>query len=156
MADKITARQRSANMRAVRSKDTAPEMLVRRAAHALGLRFRLYRRDLPGCPDLVFAKWRTVIFVNGCFWHGHPGCRKSKMPASNVEFWRAKLENNIRRDAENHRRLREMGWNVAVLWACGLKAKSDAVAAVGAIDALAGALDAKKEPFGSAKSDVAE
>src|SRR5579871_4774737 len=89
---------RSANMRAVRAQDTYPELAVRRAAHRLGLRFRLYQRDLPGRPDLTFPRWRTIIFVNGCFWHQHAGCKKAVVPAKNRQFWRAKLRRNVERD----------------------------------------------------------
>src|SRR4051812_5135938 len=99
--DRISKTQRSANMRAVRGKNTAPELAIRKAAHRLGLRFRLHRKDLPGTPDLVFPKWRTVIFVNGCFWHGHVGCRRASIPSSNTEFWRAKLSKNVERDRKN-------------------------------------------------------
>jgi DNA mismatch endonuclease, patch repair protein len=116
--DKISKANRSANMRAIRGKNSAPELAVRRAAHGLGFRFRLHRRDLPGSPDMVFPRWRTAIFVNGCFWHGHHGCRRSKLPASNVEFWKTKLTANIVRDRKNYAALRKMGWHVAVIWQC--------------------------------------
>jgi DNA mismatch endonuclease (patch repair protein) len=118
--DTLSKTQRSANMRAVHSKHTGPEMAVRRAAHRLGLRFRLHRDDLPGRPDLVFPKWRTVVFVNGCFWHGHMGCRRSKLPSSNVDFWREKLSRNRQRDRKNYRALRKMGWHVALIWQCNI------------------------------------
>jgi DNA mismatch endonuclease (patch repair protein) len=105
-------------MKAVRGKNTAPELAIRKAAHRLGLRFRLHCKDLPGCPDVVFPRWQTVIFVNGCFWHGHRGCRRSKLPTSNVEFWRNKLAANISRDRKNYAALRKMGWQVEVIWQC--------------------------------------
>jgi DNA mismatch endonuclease, patch repair protein len=107
-------------MSAVRGKNTTPELLVRSAAHRLGLRFRLHAARLPGRPDLIFPKWKTVIFVNGCFWHGHDGCNRAKLPKSRVAFWRRKLEQNVRRDAANYARVAEMGWRVVVLWECEL------------------------------------
>lgn len=105
-------------MSAVRGKDTAPEMRVRKAAHALGLRFRLHVRSLPGSPDLVFPRHRTALFVHGCFWHRHPGCKKASPPKSNVEFWNAKFERNVARDADYERKLAEAGWRVLVIWEC--------------------------------------
>ncbi|MHA0331270.1 very short patch repair endonuclease [Sphingomonas melonis] len=110
---------RSANMSKVRGKNTKPEMAVRRAAHALGLRFRLHRRDLPGTPDLVFAKRKTAIFVHGCFWHRHEGCRKAgPAPKTRTAFWQAKFDRNTARDARNADALIEAGWNVATIWEC--------------------------------------
>ena len=111
-------------MRAVRGKHTKPEMAVRRAAHALGLRYRLFRGDLPGRPDLTFPKWRTVLFVNGCFWHQHAGCSRSRLPKTNTQFWNLKLQRNVARDQTNYELLEERGWRVLVLWECVL-AKSD-------------------------------
>ena len=134
--DNVTTLQRSANMRAVRSKDTGPEMLVRRAAHRLGLRFRLYRKDLPGRPDLVFSKGRTVIFVNGCFWHSHSGCARGKPPSSNVTFWREKLGGNVRRDRRNYKALKKLGWHVAVIWQCDVRNEVDAATAIARIAPL--------------------
>lgn len=110
---------RSANMSKVRGKNTKPEMAVRRVAHALGLRFRLHRRDLPGTPDLVFPKRKTAIFVHGCFWHRHEGCRKAgPAPKTRTAFWQAKFDRNTARDARNADTLRETGWNVATIWEC--------------------------------------
>lgn len=102
----------------VRAKNTAPELATRRAAHALGLRFRLHRRDLPGTPDLVFPKLRTVVFVHGCFWHQHPGCRRAATPKTRREFWEPKLARNVERDIENSARLSGLGWRVATIWEC--------------------------------------
>ncbi|WP_314946744.1 very short patch repair endonuclease [Bradyrhizobium cosmicum] len=137
MMDKLSKIRRSANMKAVRGKDTAPEMAVRRAAHGLGLRFRLHRRDLPGCPDLIFPRWKTAVFVNGCFWHGHRGCRRSKVPTSNVEFWRKKLAGNVRRDRRNYAALQAMGWHVEVIWQCDIGDELAAIEAVRRIPTLA-------------------
>jgi DNA mismatch endonuclease (patch repair protein) len=135
--DRISEARRSANMRAVRGKDTAPEILVRKAAHRLGLRFRLHRKDLPGCPDLVFPKWRTALFVNGCFWHGHEDCRRAQLPSSNVEFWRRKLAANVARDSRNHERLDQLGWSVEVIWQCQIPDQTSASTKLRAISSLA-------------------
>lgn len=116
--DRVSPEARSANMSAVRSKNTGPEMRVRRTAHAMGLRYRLHRRDLPGSPDLVFPRRRTVVFVHGCFWHQHLECRKAEPPKSNVDFWRAKLNRNAERDGRYEEALRAAGWNVVVIWEC--------------------------------------
>ena len=105
-------------MRAVRGKDTKPELAVRRAAHNLGLRFRLFRADLPGRPDMTFPRWRTVVFVNGCFWHRHPHCARSMLPKTNRNFWKKKLERNVRRDRSNYALLAKRGWRVLVVWEC--------------------------------------
>jgi DNA mismatch endonuclease, patch repair protein len=118
VADRITPEERSANMRAVKSKDTGPELAVRRAVYRLGFRYRLHRRDLPGKPDLVFGPKRKIIFVHGCFWHGHDECRGSGRPKSNAIFWEAKLTRNKERDAERVAALTAMGWNVLTVWEC--------------------------------------
>ncbi|HUD51882.1 DNA mismatch endonuclease Vsr [Parvibaculum sp.] len=118
MVDHVDRRKRSEMMRAVKSKHTSTEMIVRSAAHRLGLRFRLHRADLPGKPDLVFPKWKTVIFVNGCFWHRHRGCKKATMPKSNVAFWRRKFERNVMRDKIKIKELHLLGWRVATIWQC--------------------------------------
>lgn len=112
---------RSNTMRAVRSKDTGPEIVVRRLAHCLGYRFRLHRKDLPGTPDLVFPKYRAVIFVHGCFWHGHNGARGSRAPKANAEYWLRKLERNKVRDAKAVSNLLSAGWRVHTIWECGLR-----------------------------------
>ena len=108
-------------MSRIRGKDTKPEMMVRRIAHAMGLRFRLHRRDLPGCPDLVFPKYKTVIFVHGCFWHRHDGCRKATMPKSNIQFWESKFVRNVSRDQFSTAQLRDLGWTTEVIWECEAK-----------------------------------
>lgn len=118
MTDCLTQEQRSANMRAIRGRDTAPELRVRRAAHAAGLRFRLQRRDLPGTPDLVFPRHRVALFVHGCYWHRHPGCRFATVPSSNVDFWTGKFSANVERDRRKAHELQENGWRVAVIWEC--------------------------------------
>lgn len=123
MADRITPEQRSANMRAIKSKGMKPEMAVRRLAHSLGFRFRLHRRDLPGNPDLVFVSRRKVIFVHGCFWHQHPdpNCKASHAPRSNTCYWGPKLARTERRDGAAQDELQRMGWSVLVIWECELK-----------------------------------
>ncbi|MGD2131347.1 MAG: very short patch repair endonuclease [Maricaulaceae bacterium] len=119
--DVFTPAQRSAVMARVKSKNTKPEMLVRRAAHALGYRFRLHRKDLPGAPDLVFASRRAVIFVHGCFWHGHDCARGARMPKANAAYWRAKIARNRARDAASTQALEADGWRVLTVWECELK-----------------------------------
>ena len=108
-------------MAAIRCKDTSPELRVRRLLHHLGYRFRLHRRDLPGSPDIVLPKHRTVVFVHGCFWHRHPGCRYTTTPKTSADFWTNKFEQNIRRDHHQQQQLREMGWSVMVIWECELR-----------------------------------
>lgn len=121
MTDKLSRARRSANMRAIRSRDMKPELVVRKAAHALGYRFRLHRRDLPGKPDLTFASRRKVIFVHGCFWHQHQGCIDGRMPRSNAAYWRPKLLRNTARDSEHIAKLKAEGWKVLVIWECETK-----------------------------------
>lgn len=119
--DRLSPAQRSRVMARVRGKDTKPEVRVRKVAHAMGLRFRLHRRDLKGAPDLVFAKYRTAIFVHGCFWHQHPGCKRASMPHSRKGFWRSKLTRNSERDIEVGVELRRAGWRVEIIWECETK-----------------------------------
>jgi len=107
-------------MSRVKGKDTKPEMLIRRSLHRLGYRFRLHRKDLPGSPDIVLPKFRTAIFVNGCFWHGHD-CPRGKRPASNTAFWNEKLNKNEERDQRNYQALKQLGWHVEVVWECEIK-----------------------------------
>lgn len=116
--DKPTPERRSANMRAIRSKGMKPEMAVRQAVYALGFRYRLHRRDLPGKPDLAFIGKRKAIFVHGCFWHQHPDCREGRPPKSNISYWEPKLIRNVERDEENERKLMEAGWQVLTIWEC--------------------------------------
>jgi DNA mismatch endonuclease, patch repair protein len=118
MADNLTGAQRRKTMAAVKSRNTTPELAVRSLVHRLGFRFRLHGVDLPGSPDLVLPKHRAVIFVHGCFWHGHSCRRKRPKPQTNVEYWQAKIERNCRRDRRVRRRLRSAGWRVLVVWEC--------------------------------------
>lgn len=107
-------------MSGIRGKDTKPELIVRSFLHRAGLRFRVHTK-LPGKPDLALRKYGTVLFVHGCFWHRHRGCRYATTPANNAEFWRDKLDSNLRRDAQVKRQLRKLGWSVRVIWSCQLK-----------------------------------
>lgn len=120
MSDTLSPEARSERMSRVRGKDTKPEMAVRRLVHAMGYRYRLHRRDLPGIPDLVFGPLKKVIFVHGCFWHRHPDpqCKLARMPKSRLDFWRPKLEGNRRRDERIEAELRGLGWRVMVVWEC--------------------------------------
>jgi DNA mismatch endonuclease (patch repair protein) len=110
-------------MKAVRTKDTGAEMIVRRLLHARGYRYRLHRRDLPGSPDIVFPRLRKVLFVHGCFWHGHE-CNKGRLPKSKLDYWRPKIEANKERDLRSIAALSELGWEVAVVWQCELRDES--------------------------------
>ena len=118
--DTLTPKQRSAAMAAVAAKNTAPEILVRKLLHGLGYRFRLHVEELPGTPDIVLPKWNTVVFVNGCFWHGH-SCARGRAPTSNVEFWQRKIGKNRERDSRVRRELRKCGWRVLTVWQCETK-----------------------------------
>lgn len=121
MVDNLSKEQRKKTMSLVRDKDTKPEMAVRKLVHSIGYRFRLHRKDLPGCPDLVFSGKQKVIFVHGCFWHGHD-CRAGlNRPSSNKNYWTKKLERNIQRDAENLLKLKEEDWSALVIWECEIK-----------------------------------
>lgn len=107
-------------MQSVKTRDTGPEVLIRRALHRLGYRFRLHVRELPGSPDLVFPSRRKVIFIHGCYWHGH-NCAKGKLPKSRLDYWGPKIAKNKERDARNEERLAELGWRSAIVWQCDLK-----------------------------------
>ncbi|WP_022726947.1 very short patch repair endonuclease [Fodinicurvata sediminis] len=119
--DTLSREERSKRMSRIKGKDTKPEMRVRRMVHALGYRYRLHRRDLPGCPDLVFPGRGKVIFVSGCFWHRHEGCHLARLPKSREEFWKTKLEKNRERDLRNQEALERDGWGVLVIWECETK-----------------------------------
>lgn len=121
MADTMTPEQRSRCMAAIKGKDTKPEMIVRKYLFSRGLRFRVQVRKLPGNPDIVLPKYKTVVFVNGCFWHGHEGCRYYRLPKSNVEFWENKIKNNVARDARNEKELKALGWRVIRVWECDIR-----------------------------------
>ena len=116
--DHLTPAKRSWNMAKIRSSNTHPEKEVRSLLHNMGYRFRIHQQTLPGKPDIVLKKFKTVIFVNGCFWHGHKNCSRSNIPKSNTIYWKNKIETNIKRDAKNTRKLRKAGWKVITVWEC--------------------------------------
>ena len=116
MADKMTKEQRHRCMSSIKGKDTKPEMLVRRYLHSRGYRYRVNMRRLPGTPDIVLRKYKTVIFINGCFWHGHGGCRYFVLPKSNTQYWQEKIERNKERDIEKRIQLRFLGWHTIIIW----------------------------------------
>ncbi len=124
MADKMTEEQRHYCMSRIRSVDTRPEMLVRRFLHSHGFRYSLHRKDLPGSPDIVLRKYHTVIFINGCFWHGHPLCRHATVPKTNPDFWAEKIRRNKERDANDIGELERLGWHTIVVWECELSPHS--------------------------------
>lgn len=138
MADPLTPEQRRRAMQAVRGKNTSPELRLRRALHARGLRFRLHRRGLPGSPDLTLPRFHAVIFVHGCFWHRHPGCKQASTPATRTDYWLPKFAGNVARDQAAIAALRARGWRVAVAWECGLTAQRVADAAEALDDWLHG------------------
>lgn len=111
-------------MRQVKGRDTSPEKIVRSLLHRMGYRFRLQRDDLPGKPDIVLPRFKTVVFVNGCFWHRHSGCKRATTPATNVDYWQTKFARNVARDARNQTELEKMGWRVVIVWECELKDKT--------------------------------
>ena len=120
MADVVDSKTRSRMMSGIRGKNTRPELLVRKFLHSQGFRFRLHSQKLPGKPDLVLPRYRSVVFVHGCFWHRHPGCARATTPQTNAEFWLTKLEKNVQRDLRNRKSLEAAGWKVFVVWECQL------------------------------------
>lgn len=118
MVDRLSPKQRSANMARIGPRNTAPELAVRKLVHALGRRFRLHRRDLPGKPDLVFPRDRLAIFVHGCFWHRHTDCKNCTWPKTRPEFWETKFAQNVTRDLRSAQALTNLGWKVEVIWEC--------------------------------------
>lgn len=121
MTDHLTKEKRSWNMSRIRSKDTKPEIIVRSLLHHLGYRFRLHSKKLPGKPDIVLTKYKTVIFVHGCFWHRHEGCSRATMPKSNKGYWTAKFERNVQRFKDVSEQIKSLGWKVIVIWECEVK-----------------------------------
>jgi len=119
--DNLSKVERSQLMSRVGQKNTEPEMTVRSLLHALGFRFRIHRKDLAGCPDIVLRKYNLCIFVHGCFWHGHSGCQRSKLPSSNTEFWVSKIKINQERDVRSLNTLKAQGWRVGIIWECQTK-----------------------------------
>jgi len=119
--DIVPADKRSEIMRRITSKDTKPEIIVRRLVHGLGFRYRLHKKELPGKPDLVFSKGRKLICVHGCFWHQHDGCKSSHIPKSRQDYWEPKLNRTVFRDRKNQAKLRELGWDILVIWECEVR-----------------------------------
>ncbi|CTP83195.1 very short patch repair endonuclease [Xanthomonas translucens pv. arrhenatheri] len=144
MADVVSAADRSRMMAGIQGKNTKPELIVRRMLFASGYRFRLHRRDLPGAPDIVMPGRKVAVFVHGCFWHMHQGCRFAKMPATRPEFWKAKLEANVARDRRAVENLRALGWRVLCVWECSTR---DTEAAAGLQAAMSSWIEGG-EPFG--------
>ena len=128
MADIVDSATRSRMMAGIRARDTRPERILRSALHRRGLRYRLHVGALPGKPDLVFPRFRAAIFVHGCFWHRHAGCRYASTPATRSEFWEAKFADNVARDIRNRASLQKLGWRVAVVWECALRKGTESVA----------------------------
>ena len=126
MSDTLSQTQRSYNMSRIRGKNTKPEILVRKGLHARGFRFRLHNKKLPGSPDIVLPKYGVAIMVNGCFWHGHKGCRYATKPKTNVGFWETKIARNRHRDEVTNAHLEALGWHVITVWECELRGKSQA------------------------------
>ena len=121
MADKLSRKKRSWNMSRIRAKNTKPELVLRSVLHRMGFRFRVHDQRLPGRPDIVLPKYRTIIFVHGCFWHQHPGCIEAVRPKTNVEYWKEKLEGNVKRDRKNCLALCKEGWQVLRFWECQIE-----------------------------------
>ena len=144
MTDIVDRKRRSELMAGIRSRNTTPELTVRRIAHRMGLRFRLHRTDLPGSPDLVFPKHRLVVFVHGCFWHRHEGCRYASTPKSRMTFWMEKFAANVARDARQEAALRARGWRTLVIWQCETKDQALVVRKLTASIAREGDTDERK------------
>ncbi|MFL9950133.1 very short patch repair endonuclease [Paraburkholderia agricolaris] len=134
MVDRLSVENRSRLMARVRQRNTRPELVVRSALHAMGFRFRLHRKDLPGCPDIVLPRFRVAIFVHGCFWHQHEGCRKAKPPTTRAEWWAAKLQTNVSRDRQASCLLEQKGWRVETIWECETFDKSALAARLRTMD----------------------
>ncbi len=121
MTDIFSKQKRSQIMSKISGKNTKPEITIRKIAHSLGYRFRLHKKDLPGKPDIVFPRYKKVIFVNGCFWHGHKNCTRSKLPTTNKKFWKEKIEGNKKKDICNYRNLKKLDWDYLIIWQCEIK-----------------------------------
>jgi DNA mismatch endonuclease (patch repair protein) len=121
MTDKVSSKKRSWMMGRIKSKNTAPELQLRKFIFSMGFRYRVHYKKLPGSPDIVFLGRKKVIFVHGCFWHGHPNCKASKLPETHIEFWKNKISSNQERDINNVKKLENMGWKVLIVWQCELK-----------------------------------
>ncbi|GBE17192.1 very short patch repair protein [bacterium BMS3Abin15] len=118
MPDIFSKKKRSEIMSKIGPKNSEPEIFIRKLVHGMGYRFRLHRKELPGKPDLVFPKYKKVIFVNGCFWHGHKGCKRAKLPETNKSFWEKKIKKNVKNDEKNTKALKSLGWDSLTIWQC--------------------------------------
>jgi len=136
LADIVDAKTRSRMMAGIRGKNTTPEVRLRKALHGAGFRFRLHSAKLPGKPDIVLPRFRAVIFVHGCFWHRHEGCRNASVPKSNAAFWAEKFVRNVERDAMNRVGLKEAGWRVAIIWECAIRHRGEVDVAAELVDWL--------------------
>jgi DNA mismatch endonuclease (patch repair protein) len=121
MTDIYSKQKRSQIMSKISGKNTKPEIIIRKISHSLGYRFRLHKKDLPGKPDIVFPKYKKLIFVNGCFWHGHKNCKRSKLPTTNKKFWKEKIEGNKKKDQSNYYHIKKLGWDYLIIWQCVIK-----------------------------------
>lgn len=151
MTDIVDSQTRSRMMAGIRGKDTKPELALRRSLHALGFRYRLHAKGIPGKPDLLLPKYKAVIFVHGCFWHRHPGCRYASTPATRPEFWASKFSANAARDSAVRSALSQAGWRVATIWECALRTEAD-VAAVR--DIVAGWLQRGERELEMGEKDI--
>ncbi len=151
MSDVVSSEIRSRMMSGIRGKDTKPELTVRKALFAAGFRFRLHRRDLPGVPDVVLPGKRVAIFVHGCFWHMHAGCKNAKLPSSRQDFWREKLGRNIERDKKNIDALIDQGWRVLVVWECSPREQGAESVRPSALATRIGGGEARGELSGGSK-----
>lgn len=124
MTDVFSKQKRSIIMSKISGKDTKPEIIIRKALFAKGLRYRINYKNLPGKPDVVLPRYKTIIFIHGCFWHSHPGCKDAHLPKSNIEFWEKKISSNVERDKRNVKDLIDLGWNVIIVWECEIKKKN--------------------------------
>lgn len=131
--DRVEPAVRSRIMSSVSTADTGPELTVRKALHALGFRYRLHAKELPGRPDIVLPRYRTIVFVNGCFWHAHAGCRYGRLPKSRLGYWAPKIQANKERDSRNISDLERFGWRVVTVWQCQTRSPSALEAAVGCV-----------------------
>lgn len=136
MADKVDKKRRSEIMSSIRGQNTKPEMIVRKYLFSKGFRYRLHDKSLPGKPDIKLTKYNSLVFINGCFWHGHTDCKIYVMPKTNKKFWYSKIENNVERDRRNIELLKNLGWKIIVIWECEIKRKNRELALQNLVDKI--------------------